>query len=248
MPFSDTTNKNGMVQRFEKYTGLGDGAVSNNPTLLKIVTADFNESFDEVMPYVMSYSDKQRWDDTNHTDHPIATFNIVSGQPDYSILEDDNSLDILNITDVRILASSTATQYTDIERITLDNPYALDVMSPNSIDTGIPTVWLEKGNVIFLGLGKPNYSATNGIKVFFEREQSYFVSTDTTKEPGIPRPFHRLLPMIAARGWLIVNKPTSIAIADLGAKILEAKKQLSDLIDARNPTRKIFTTAPISFR
>lgn len=249
MEFSDTTTKDGIIQRIEKLTGLGDAAISGDAVLLKVITASVNNAFDEIMPLLLSYSDTIRFDDANHTDLPIGTLNIVSGQADYSVTVDDNSLDILNITDIKILASSTATEYTDIERITLDDPRAPYVMSPNPSSAGVPSVWLENNNVIFLGESEPNYAATNGIKIFFERIESYFASTDTTKVPGIPRIFHSLLADIPAHEWLIENKPSNtVVITRLEAKIAMKKLQLKDLISIRNPTRTQMTMATIRHR
>ena len=247
MQFSDTTNKNGVIQRIEKYTGLGSGSISGNSTLLQIITASVNDAFDELMPLILSYSDKLRFDDINHTDLPVGTVNLVSGQGDYSFTEDDNSLDILNITDVRILTSATATAYSDLKRMYLDDVLAPRAMSPDSTETGVPTHWLEFNNSIFF-YPEPNYAATNGIKIYFEREQSYFVSSDTTKEAGIPKPFHRLLPLIASHEWIIENKPSNtVLITRLETKIAEAKKALKELISARNPTKLRWSMATIDY-
>lgn len=237
--FSDTTNDTGLIQLCERQTGLGEAGITGNSLLLKQFTGLINDAFDELMPLLLSYCDKPRWDDLNHTDLPIGTVNIVSGQADYSVTVDDNSLDILNITDVRILTSSSGTEYATLERMLLDDSLALDAMSPNPSNTGIPSHWLESNNVIFL-YPEPNYSATNGIKLFFEREASYFASTDTTKEPGIPKPFHNLLADIASFVWILENKPSNTAkITRLEAKIERKKKALKDLISARNPIKAV---------
>lgn len=248
MQFNDTSNRTGIIQRIEKQTGLGDAGITGNSVLLKVMTQSVNNAYDEIMPLLLSYSDTIRFDDTNHTDLPIGTLNIVSGQPDYTITVDDNSLDILNITDVRILGSATATLYADLTRVTLDDPLFKDIMSPNTGDTGTPQYWLENNNTIFL-YPKPNYNATNGIKIYFERIESYFVSTDTTKVPGIPRIFHSLLADIPSHEWLCENKPANTAmITRLEAKIAMKKRQLSDIIATRNPSRTVITTAPIQHR
>lgn len=248
MPFSDTTNKNGIIQTIEFWTGLGDTGISSNSTLLKVITARVNQGFDRLMPLLLSYCDHLRWEDTNHTDKPIATFNLVSGQPDYKFTTDDNTLNVLNITDVRIYQSVTATDYVTLGRMTMDDERAVTAMSPNTNDTGTPTHFLEHGNVLYL-YPKPNYAATNGIKVFFERDPSYFASSDTTKSPGIPRPFHYLLALYAAHDWLVVNKPANtVVITRIEAEIAKGTKQLSDLISARTPTRVKMTTRGINFR
>lgn len=246
MPYSNTTDKNGIIQTIEFWTNLGDGAITGD--LLKIFTARVNSAFDRVMSRVLSYSTHLRFDDTNHTDLPSGTFNIVSGQANYTITQDDNGLDILNITDVRILPSATATDYVTLEKMTIDDDRALDAMVPNSGDTGVPTAYLERGNTIFL-YPKPNYAATNGCRIFFEREQSYFASTDTTKQPGIPLPFHSLLPLYASYDWLLVNKPANTALMTrLEAQIAKQEKDLDDLVASRYPTRVKMSMKGINFR
>lgn len=238
MPFSDTTAKSGIIQTIEFWTNLGDGGVSGDATLLKVFTARVNEGFDRLMPLLLSYSDQLRFDDPNHTDLPTGTFNIVSGQADYKIAQDDNSLDILNITDMRIVPSTSSTVFQTLLKISIDDDNAITAMSPNTADTGVPTHYLERGNTIFL-YPMPNYSATGGAKIFFEREQSYFSSADTTKEPGIPHPFHGLLPLYASYDWLLVNKPgNGELISRIESQIEKREQALKDLISARYPTRQ----------
>lgn len=238
MQFSDTTNKNGLIQECEFWCNLGDGTISGDTTLLAQFTSRINRGFDRVMPLLLSHSDKIRWDDVNHTDHPIGTVNIVSGQHDYQMLVDDNGLSILNITDVMILDSATATEYRRLRRVTLDDPRALTIMSPNPSQSGIPSMFVEKDNVIFLG-NKPNYSATAGMKLFFERAQSYFAANDTTKTPGIPQQFHMLLALYGAYDWLCVNKPENgILLGEIKAEIARQRTDLERSINSRNPTRR----------
>lgn len=242
MQFSDTTNKNGIIQTVEFWGNLGDGGISGNATLLKVITSRVNAGFDMLMPRLLSYTkNSMRWDDLNHTDLAIGTFDINTGQSDYSIVEDDNSLDILNVTDVKFFDTATQTLYQDLEQMTLDDPRAASVMSPNTDEIGIPTHYLESGNSLFL-YPQPNYNATAGVKIFFEREQSYFASTDTTKEPGIPKPFHELLALYATLDWLLVNKAKNTAlISRVEQRIARKENDLDDIISKRNPTRGSIT-------
>lgn len=243
MVFNDTTNKAGLIQTVEFWTRLEDGAISGDATLLKQITARINSGFDSIMPLLLSYTDYIRWDDFNHTDRPIGTFNMVSGQSDYTIAEDDNSLDILNIMNVRAVQSSTGTEYRTLSRMLINDDRAVDAMSPNPSVSGAPTHFLEVGNTIFL-YPEPNFSATNGIKIFFEREQSYFASTDTTKEPGIPKPFHELLALYAALDWNAVHRATDQGLMnEIRTRIAKKERELSDLISMRNPTKgRLMTT------
>jgi len=238
MVFSDTSTQDGMVQRFEFWTRLPYGSSGD---LLKTITARINAGFDSIMPLLLSYSDHIRWDDINHGDRPIGTVDIVSGQADYTVEHDDNTLDILNLTRVRILESASGTEYKELERMFIDDERALDALSPNPSIGGIPTHYLEQGVNIFL-YPEPNYAATNGLELFFEREQSYFVSTDTTKEIKIPKPFHELVVLYGALDYVGVNRPDDTALLNrIERKIAEMSQNLNDMISMRNPVKPRFT-------
>lgn len=256
MVFSDTTNKNGIIQTIERWTNLTDGAITGDATLLKQFTASVNDAFDTLMPLLLSFSNYLKWDDENNTDLPVGTLNIVSGQPDYTIAQDANALSILNITAVRILPSATATNYIDIDEMTIDDHTdssigvfnaSNEAISPNTNFTGVPYKWLKRGNTIFL-FPKPNYSVTAGIKIFFERQESYFASTDTTKVPGIPKPFHVLLALYPSLEWTLINDPQNgNLITRIEARIARTENALRRAIEGRNPRRAIMTQKRINF-
>lgn len=241
MPFSDLTNLNGIIQRIEQWTGLGNGAISGNSTFLKIMTSNVNEAFDRLMPLLYSFTDQLKWDDTNQTDQPIGTLDIVSGQQDYTIAADANSLAILNITNVRILSSSTGTIFYPLTEMTIDDPNAVQAMSPDTPYQGVPRWFLKRGNTIFL-FPKPNYAVTGGIKIYFERQAVYFTAADTVKQPGIPRPFHGLLPLYVAYDWVVQNQPDNgTTITRLEAQILKRETSLRDAIRGRYPRHNTLT-------
>lgn len=234
MVFSDTTSKTGLVQKFEFWTRQPYGSSGD---LLKTITELLNSGFDSIMPLLLSYSDYIRWDDFNHSDRPTGTINLFSGQSDYTVTEDDNALDILNLTSVRVIERTGGTEFKTLERMYLNDPRVVDAISPNPSIGGTPTHFVEQGNTVFL-YPEPNYSVTNGIKLMFEREQSRFISTDTTKEPGIPKPFHELLVLHAALDWVTVNRPKDgNTINKISEKITRKERELSDMISMRNPTQ-----------
>lgn len=241
MNFSNTTDKNGIIQTIEFWCGMSDGEISGDSTRLKVFTSRINSGFDRILPLLLPRTDGIKWDDLNHTDLPVGTTNLVSGQADYTVDADDNSLDILRIVKVKILTSSAATQYTDVDVIDGSDSDVFDAISPNSAETGVPTKVLIRGNTFHL-FPKPNYAATAGIKLFFEREQSYFASTDTTKEPGIPKPFHELLALYPAHDWLLIYKPDNTSlISRIEAQINRREKELSDMNDRRYRTKNNMT-------
>lgn len=239
MLLSDTTNKNGLVQECEFWTNLGDGTISGNTTLLKVFVNRLNRSYDKVVPLILDLSDTMRWDDSvNHTKQPIGYFDIASGDGDYELLSDEQGNSILNIVAVSILPSATSTEYQQLDRLTLDQPAALRAMSPNPSDIGVPSAFVERNNTIFFDV-VPNYDATSGGKVFFERSPRYFSSSSLSQSPGIPEPFHQLLALYASLDWLLVNKrEATTLIANLEAQIVTARKDLSDLMAKKHPTRR----------
>lgn len=238
MVFSDTTNKNGLIQTCEFWCGMADAQISGDSFLLKQFTSRINSGFDRVVPLLLSDTDTIKWDDTNHTDFPVATFQINSGQNSYTFSEDDNSLDVLTIQRVRILTSSSATQYTDVTVVDLSDDKILDFLSPNSLDTGIPTKALIRGGTVYFS-PTPNYTVAAGGKIFFEREQSYFASTDTTKEPGFPKPFHELLALHASHDWLLIFKPDATTlISRIEAEIQKKEEALYAMNNKRHRTKR----------
>lgn len=244
--FNDTTNFTGLVNIWERWTRHKAGTTTGD--LLKEVTAGINLGFEKIMPILLAYNDQIRWDDLNHTDAPIGYITLTANQNDYKVTEDDNSLDILNVTHVRILPSTTATRYVELERITLDDPRVPSIMSPDTSVTGVPSGFLEVGNTLYLDI-LPSYTKALGIELFFGREQSYFASTDTTKEPGIPKPFHALLALYEALEWNQINRTDDAGLLrELKEEIAKEEKNLKNFIDLRNPTKVKMVMRPISHR
>lgn len=255
MQFNNTTTKDGLIQEFEFWTNLGDGTVSGDAILLPQITNRINRAFDRIMPRVLSHDTNQRWDDVNHPTHPIGTADIISGQNDYTFLADSAGNSILNITKILAKQTATATDYgvelyhvvpgdnVNIPGVTsgrigsIDSSEETRILSPFAGDLGIPDRYVEKGNTFFVW-PVPNFSVTGGFKIFFERTQSYFLSTDTTKQPGIPVIFHQLLALYASKDWLVLHKPgNTVLIQDLKDEIKLQEDNLDDMIGKRNPNK-----------
>lgn len=192
LSFNDTTTLKGIVQQYEEEIGVDAGTISGNTTKLKRFTAKANLALDDFTKIAIQASGTWQWDDSNHADYPIIKTNIVSGQQSYLITSDEQSNIILDIYKVAILPSATATTYVDI--VPTDEQTQDDTSGFINETTvgGVPTCYGKTANGIFFD-PTPNYSATNGLKLYINREPSYFTYTDTTKKPGIPGIFHRYL-------------------------------------------------------
>lgn len=239
MVFSDTTNKNGLVQECEYWTGLGDAAISGDTTLIKFFTNRINMAFDRLVPRLLPYLKTLGWDDANTATTPTKTTNIVNGTNAYTFTTDGTN-DILVITAVAILPNAAATQYTFLEdsQTLLDDEEIAEYISPNSLQTGVPSKYVVNGSVVYFDV-LPNYSATNGLKIFFSREQYRFTTADTTKEPGFPVPFHNLLALYASKDYLARNEQNGgTLLSILNAEITKRELELEDFVRARNPAHQ----------
>lgn len=189
LPFNDTTTLKGLVQIYEKEIGVERGHISGNANRLKEFCADANLAWDDYVAIALKAGGRWQFDDSNQTDYPIIKTNLVQGQRDYTFTTDESGNLILDIYRVAILPSATATEYQDIYPLDEQSGEETALNTENTAQ-GVPSRYDKTGNAIRLET-PPSYAATNGLKVYINREASYFVSTDTTKKPGCPGIHHR---------------------------------------------------------
>jgi len=162
------------------------------PTAKKVV--DINLALDKFMSIALPASGIWHLDDSNHTDYPILTTNLVSGQRDYSFTVDENDNLILEI--YRVMVADEDGVFYDITQIDQNQSNAQSLSMVDGQDTeGAITKYNKTANGIFLD-AIPNYSKTGGLKVFIDREASYFTALDTfytTKKPGFAGILHEYL-------------------------------------------------------
>lgn len=151
---------------------------------------DINLALDYAYSVIFSAGGKWQFDDSNHIDYPIITTNLVAGQRDYSFTSDEQGNLILDIYKVAVAQPDG----------TFKDIYPVDMQSDSDVSTfydgnetqGVPTRYDKTGNGVFLDL-VPSYNSTNGLKIFINREGSYFKSSDTTKKAGFAGLFHEFL-------------------------------------------------------
>ena len=188
--FSDTTNYKGIVQLYEKECGMNQGDISGNTTKLKEFTAQANLALDDFMRIALKASGKWQFDDSNQSGDPILTTNLVSGQRDYHFTSDTDGNLILDI--YRVFVANSSGVFMEVYPVDSqgDNITRVSGFTDGRNVTGVPFTYDKTANAIFLD-PIPNYSYTGGLKMYVNREGSYFTSTDTTKKPGVPGLFHR---------------------------------------------------------
>lgn len=186
--FSDTTNKNGLIQQIEQSCGFDDGGISGNTTLLAQFTGKINIAQDEVMSEALK-TNGWNVDDFNHTKDPFITVPLVSGQRDYHFTTDEEGSLILNIYKVMVLNSGGV--YVEMDSVDQQSGDSNQVNMASFWNgqniTGMPTRYDKTGNGLFLDPIPVTGSVTlaAGLKLFIDREATSFVVGDTTKISGI---------------------------------------------------------------
>lgn len=133
-------------------------------------------------------------DDSNYTDLPIATFAINAGQSSYKITQDEDANYILTKHKITILKDN---KRVDIPRVTV----AEGQQEPlESTETGFPRAYYEVGkSIVFTPTPDTSYTG----QVWFDRELDQILTSDTTKELGIPRAYHNLVAYRIAYNYAI---------------------------------------------
>lgn len=204
MEFSNTTSKNGLIQRCEDYTNIGDGGISGDTTTLKKFTSHINETLYDVVVAIMRSQDEFDWDDSNYADYPIGTAALVANQRDYTL---PASLNFLTIKRLDVTYDGT-------------NWYRATPIDSSQFEFGVGSADTEDS---YFSRTEPRYDAkANGFWLYprasasdvasgaqfrleYTREFDEFVYTDTTQEPGIDRPFHDLLAVGASLKWAVAK-------------------------------------------
>lgn len=190
LQYSDTTNYRGILQTIEDELGFKRADITGNTVLLKNFTSLVNLTWDDYLQIALPASGTWQFDDSNFTDYPVIKANLVDGQEDYTFTTDEGGNLILDIYKVAILPSATSTLYEEIYPIDQQTrDHAPDLVSETTAK-GVPRQYDKTANAVIL-TPTPSYNATNGIKIYINREASYFTTTDATKKPGCPGIHHK---------------------------------------------------------
>lgn len=188
MEFSKTSDRTGLIQLLEDLTNTQSASSSSYTLATK--TRDINNAYAKYFMIALQASGTWQVDDTNQTDYPIMTTDLIASQQDYAFTVDQNLNQVWDIYRVEIADASGTWQVID----PYDENQEETSLTEQATESGTPVRYSKTANGIFLDR-KPSYNSTNGLKIYFARSPSYFASTDTTKKPGIPDMFHEYLAM-----------------------------------------------------
>lgn len=204
MQFSDTSNLNGIIQRCEDYTSIGNSGISSDTTTLKRFTAHINETLYDIVVEIMRSQDDFDWDDVNYSQYPIGTFPLVADQRDYVL---PTSLNFLSLKRVDITYDGS-TWYRATPVDSSEMQFGLgNATDEDSYFSKTEPRYDPKSNGFWLYPRANSTDVTNGAKarIEFIREFDEFTSSDTTQEPPIDRQFHDLIALGASLKWAVAK-------------------------------------------
>lgn len=227
--FSDTSNKNGLIQNIESLCNLGDAGISGNTTLMAKITGFVNQANQDVAIAIMQADKRWQYDDFNNTDLPRAAATLVASQRDYTLpaaSSSGNAATLLGIVKVVVLDANSTPQerilrLTNKDEGSLNNQYAT---------AGLPLVYKLVGNSIKIWPAADsgtNVTLASGLIIYFKRTPVAFTVSTTTTQPGFMAPFHDILEFAAAGKYMLpIDKKLGESYLDRAAfrteKLLEA--------------------------
>lgn len=196
MVFSDTSTKTGLCEDADFICGTDSVSY---PLVDKARNA--NRHYYKAVVDILKASGRFQFDDSNHTTLPTYTFDLVNAQEDYSLPTNLLELWAIEVKD----AAGNWTRLTET-----DLTERVRTITDFSNTPGVPREYDVMGDSAYLYPAPATASVTTtaGGKMYFAREVDHFTSADTTQEPGIAEPFHRLISLGMAYDWLIVNDTT----------------------------------------
>jgi hypothetical protein len=213
---------------YEKEIGANRGDISGNLIRLKEFTAEANNALDDYTRLAISASGRWKFDDSNHTDFPEITTDLVAGQREYTFVNDEEGNVILDI--YRVYVKDSEGKFKLIKPIDADTE-TVDKSNYDGQDTEGDIYEYDKtANGILLNL-IPQDGVINGLKVSINREASYFTYTDTTKKPGIYGLHHKYLYLKPALDYARRNTLTSYPRIEM--EVLRIEREIKDGLNRR---------------
>lgn len=213
---------------------LVDADTTSYPAALMLIRN--NTAYEDIVVDILDADGRWQWDDTNRTDFPIGTTNLVSSQQDYAF--DTTHLKIIGVSVMDKNGSFYKLQ--PIDSADIGDTDRAAFMST----AGKPQYYDKLGNSVFL-YPKPDngvsVTLTSGLKVYFQRTADLFTAgqvTTGTKVPGFASPFHMLIAYMSALPYAQSYKKDRVPmiIEYIRTKRAELKKFYSKRDKEERPT------------
>lgn len=247
---SDTTIKDGIIQQIEQTLGFPDGYIIADATRQAQWLARINKSVDKAYHIIFGADGRWQFDDANHTKYPILTGNIVSQQRDYSFTADSDGNVILDIYRV-FYRKSTSDPYYELDPVDVqtDSEHKISSFTNGLNVVAHPQKYDKTSTGIFLETLPPD-AVTNGLRLYVNREGSYFTASDVstgTKMPGFAGSYHEYCVLEPAYSYARANR---LDVQEtLKRDIVELEEQITEFYGRRDRhQRKIMSGRITSFK
>ena len=172
-------------------------------------TEDENIAMARVWDIIFKSSTTWNYDDNNHDDYPVITTGLVQGQRDYTFVTDEQGNLILDI--FKVTAVDKNGRFYDMLPVDIESQPGLESFYDGQNIAGQPFRYDKMANGILLD-SIPSFSYPNGLKIYINREGSYFLVTDTTKMAGFAGLFHEYLALVPS--WMYCKRNKMFDLAD----------------------------------
>jgi len=229
MEYNDETNYLGICQDINQHLGFSMTDTSSYP--IEDKTRNVNEWYRKANTWIWQATGTWEYDDSNYTDFPIATADLVDAQQDYALPTTAQKIDRVEVLDSE--GSYHLIKPLDKGQIKGSS------MSEFYKEDGFPAYYDLVGASVFLypAPAAGDVTTTAGLKLYFTRDISVFTSSSTTTEPGFARPFHRILSLGAALDYAIGRKMWD-RVNPIKREIKELKVELQEFYGNRHRDMK----------
>lgn len=158
-------------------------------------TRNANLALDEATSIIIGCDGTWQFDDSNYTDRPVGTTDIVLNQQDYSFNEEHLYVEAVEVKgqDGKWIKLQPIDVYLDQENTTIS-----DLMNV----AGEPQYYDKVGDSVLI-YPVANYNQDDSLRVHFQRKMEHFVIGDTTKTAGFAPHLSRFISVCMAYDFAI---------------------------------------------
>jgi len=167
-----------------------------------------NSAYEEIVGDLIAQDKNWKFDDSNYTDLPIGTADLVDGQQSYAF-----NGTLLTIDRVEVLDNDgNGHKLIPIREEDIDE--ALDEYEETD---GLPSKYIKKYNSLFLYPAPATASVTlaDGLIIYYRRTADLFTTAELatgTKTPGFASPYHYLLSYKSALPYALSYKKDRVKL------------------------------------
>lgn len=236
MQLSNTTDKDGLLQDCEFLTSIGDAGITGNATLLAYFKANLNNWYLKAIAWLLESSGDWNWDDTNYSDLPIATTDLVLSQEDYALPSATVTADFSTFLKLNYVSIKDGSGY--YLRLTpIDEQEYKEDLDTLFNTAGQPKYYRLIGDTIKLYPAPASGSVTTSAGLKVEYSRTPVVLADNGDKPSFPTIFHRILSLGASYDWAIVRKQE--LASSLRGEIEQLRQQMQSFYAKRNQDSRV---------